>query len=67
MLSEISTTLIPDIKRNLGIVINLHIDQKDLFGTIDKYPMLYKDSHLVWQQSWCDDTLRIMPKLTIER
>ncbi|XP_061706791.1 cytoplasmic dynein 2 heavy chain 1 [Cydia pomonella] len=61
------TQVLQNIKQNLGIVICLDKDQDDLFELMEKFPLLYKDSHLIWIERWCGDTLAQMPQLVIQR
>ncbi|XP_063374788.1 cytoplasmic dynein 2 heavy chain 1 isoform X3 [Cydia amplana] len=61
------TQVLQNIKQNLGIVICLDKDQDDLFELMERFPLLYKDSHLIWIERWCGDTLAQMPQLVIQR
>ncbi|XP_072941902.1 cytoplasmic dynein 2 heavy chain 1 [Epargyreus clarus] len=56
-----------DLKQNLGIIICLDKDQDNLVDLMEKYPLLYSDSHLVWQERYSEATLRQLPTLIIQR
>ncbi|XP_038213294.1 cytoplasmic dynein 2 heavy chain 1 [Zerene cesonia] len=56
-----------NIRQNLGILICLDKDQKNLYELLEKYPFLYNTSQLTWLEEWSEETLKDMPKLVIQR
>lgn len=62
-----NTIFFTDVKQNLGIIITLDKAQENIFDLIEKYPILYKDCHLLWLEKWSNETLRQMPQLVIQR
>ncbi|KAJ2950704.1 hypothetical protein O0L34_g8964 [Tuta absoluta] len=64
---QITMQISENTKQNLGIVICLDKDQDNLPELIEKFPLLYNESHMVWLERWSGETLRQLPQLIIQR
>ncbi|XP_045525458.1 cytoplasmic dynein 2 heavy chain 1 [Pieris brassicae] len=56
-----------NIKQNLGILICLHKDQKNLSELLEKFPFMSNTGRLIWLERWSEATLREMPALVVQR
>ncbi|KAM3968298.1 LOW QUALITY PROTEIN: dynein cytoplasmic heavy chain beethoven [Aphomia sociella] len=62
-----ATAYYTNIRQNLGIVICIDKNQDNLLELLEKYPLLYNESQLVWLDGWSAETLREVPQLIVNR